>query len=139
MRGCHVTIEPDKVTACPSWGTGWEKILDHMDQQITMQLKVIGLILPLKRQFPYSQVVRVGKVSRQAWWSIGVVGSPKQVIRAIFSAGTVHLERMSGKGHIYDIWVTVKGGKTIKLRAATPDMANEIERECKQRLGLSKT
>ncbi|MFC2000818.1 hypothetical protein ACFLXE_08740 [Chloroflexota bacterium] len=139
MRGCHVTIEPDRVIACPSWGTGWEKILDQTEQQITVQLKVIGFRLPLKRQFPYSQVVRVGKASRQAWWSRGLAGSPKQVIRAIFSAGTVHRGRMSGKGHIYDIWVTVKGGKTIKLRAATIDMANEIERECKQRLGLSKT
>ena len=139
MGDGSITIEPYRVIVRPTWGTGWETVLDHMDQQITMQLKAIGFGLPLKRQFPYSQVVRVGKVYRQAWWSRGLAGSPKQAIRAIFSAGTVHRGRMSGKGHVYDIWVTVKGGKTIKLRAATLDMANEIEGECKQRLGLSET
>jgi hypothetical protein len=47
---------------------------------------------------------------------------------------------MPDKGWMYDILMTVEEGKTIKIGTVkSPDIASEIERESRQRLGLSET
>lgn len=50
-------------------------------------------------------------------------------------------QEMPQKGWRYDVLVTAKGGRR-PLKLGTPksvDTANEIERECRRRLGLQKT
>ncbi|GAG30268.1 unnamed protein product, partial [marine sediment metagenome] len=64
MDNANLTVDAERVTFRPRLGTGWETVLNHMDREITMQFKVIGLRLPLKRRVPYSEVVRIGSVSK---------------------------------------------------------------------------
>jgi hypothetical protein len=47
---------------------------------------------------------------------------------------------MPDKGWMYDILITVEKGNTIRIgKVKSPNVANEIERESRQRLGLSET
>ena len=144
MGDGSITIEPHRIIVRPAWGTGWETILDHMDQQITMQLKAIGLRLPVRRRFSYSQVIRVRRFFRQAWWSHGIFGharSPKEIFFALWH-GSIHVtERtpMPLRGFRYDVLVAVDGGKAIRLGTVNSlDVAKEIEQQCQQRFGLTK-
>jgi len=133
MSDTNYRIEPDKITIHPQWGTGWLTILDQIRQQIVTQLCVLRLKLPLRRQFPYSQIVGVATVCRESWWSriwlAHSIGNPKEP------------SPMPNKGWVYDLLVTVKGSrKPIEIGTVkSPDTASNLVEECRQRLGLSET
>jgi len=133
MSDTNYKVEPDKIIIHPQWGTGWQTVLDQRSQEITMQLCILGLKLPLRRKLPYSQVRHIATVSRETWWS--------RVWLEHSIANPQERSPMPHRGWVYDILMTVKGGKKpIKIGTVkSPDIASEIEREVKQRLGLAET
>jgi hypothetical protein len=133
MGNVNYRVEPHSITIRPYLGTGWETVLNQMDREVAMQLKLLGLRLPVRRRFSYSQVARVATVCRETWWSRiwleWSIGNPEE------------RSPMPDKGWRYDILLAVEGGKK-PIRIGTvksPDIASEIERESRQRLGLSET
>ena len=128
-------IEPDSITISPSLGTGWATVVDQTRQEIRMQLKLLGLPLPLRRRFLFSQVARVRAVSRPEW---GYESRASEAVDADIDL----------RGFRFDLLMTIRGGKTLKLgsfmatyddyidRSIATKPALEIEREMTQRLGL---
>jgi hypothetical protein len=141
MSNANCRVEPYSITIHPHLGTGWETVLNQMDQEITMQLKLLGFRLPLRRRFPYSQVVRIGTVCRESWWSWALTPLSGWFGHSLLGGGRPERTAMPTKGWRHDILVTLKSGrKPIKIGTVkSPDIANEIERESRRRLGLSET
>ena len=132
MSNANYRVEPHSITIRPHLGTGWETVLNQMDQEVAMQLKVLSFRLPLRRRVPYSRVVQVATVCRESWWSRiwleHSIGNPEE------------RSPMPDKGWMYDILITVEKGKTIRIGTVKSlNAASEIERESRQRLGLSET
>lgn len=143
MSKANHTIRPERITISPYLKIGWGTVLDQMDQQVNMQLSVLGLRLPLKRRFTFTQVVHVNKVFRQAWWSHGLFGmasslNPLEIIRTLWEIQDIGKTHVPIRGFRYDILVVIQGGKSIKLGTVkSPEVANQIERECRLRFRLS--
>ena len=142
MGDADVTIEGGKIALHPHGRTGWETVLNQMDRHITMQLKVVGLRLPLKRRIPFPQVVRVASLCRESWWSrYGTGGGnwpafPGPGGEPLIITNPTRLP-MPDKGWRYDILLTAKGGKTIKIGTVkSAVLASEVEPECRERQGL---
>ena len=139
MTNVNYRVEPDRITIYPHWGTGWQTVLNHLKQEIVMRPCFLWFKLALRRQFPYSQIVGVATVCRETWWSgilTGIGGTEDAMAKPNLARSPMAFE-----GIVYDILVTVKGGKK-PIRIGTlksPDIASEIEREARQRLGLSET
>jgi hypothetical protein len=133
MSDTNYRVEPDRITIYPRWGTGWSTVLDQTRQQITMRLCILGGKLPLRRRVPYAQVGQISTICRETWWSriwlAHSIGNPKEP------------SPMPNKGWVYDLLVTVKGGrKPIRVGAVkSPDTASNLAKECRRRLGLSET
>ncbi|MBM4463064.1 MAG: hypothetical protein FJ012_06960 [Chloroflexi bacterium] len=142
MGDDDATIEGGKIVLRPHRRTGWETVLNQSDRHITMQLKVFGLRLPLKRRIPFSQVVRVARFSRESWWSRYGTGGGNWPAFPGPGGGPVIITNpsrlpMPDKGWRYDILLTVRRGKTIKIGTVkSAVLANEVEQECRERLGL---
>jgi len=115
-----------------------------MDQQITMQFKAIGLRLPVKRRFSYSQVTQINRFSRQAWWSHGILGkvtsiNPLHIYETISAMYDSERTPMPLRGFRYYIVVIIRGGKAIRLGPVNSlDVAKEIEQQCQQRFGFTR-
>ena len=133
MSNANCRVESHSITIRPHLGTGWETVLNQMDQEIIMQLKVLGLRLPLRRRVSYAQVGQISTICRETWWSriwlAHSIGNPKEP------------SPMPNKGWVYDLLVTVKGSrKPIRIGAVkAPDTASNLVEECRRRLGLSET
>lgn len=142
MGDANVTIDSEKVILRPHGRTGRETVLNQMDRQIAIQLKVVGLRLPLKRRVPYAQVVRVASVCRESWWSRYGTGGGNWPVFPGPGGGPLIITNpsrlpMPDKGWRYDILLTVERGKTTKIGTVkSAVLADEVERECRERLGL---
>ena len=141
MSDANYKVEPHSITIRPYLGTGWETVLRQMNQEVAMQLKLLGLRLPLRRRFPYSQVVQIATVCRESWWSWALTPLSGWFGHSLLGGGRPERTAMPTKGWRHDILVTLKSGrKPIKIGTVkSPDIANEIERESRRRLGLSET
>jgi len=139
----NVTIEGGKIVLRPHGRTGWETVLNQMDRQIAMQLKVVGLRLPLKRRVRYGQVVRVASVCRESWWSRYGTGGGNWPVFPGQGSGPLIITNpsrlpMPDEGWRYDILLTVERGKTIKIGTVkSAVLGDEVERECSERLSLA--
>ena len=96
-----------------------------------MQLQSFCVRLPIKLRIPYSQVADVAAVSREGWWS------------RVGAAGDFHAEeigehpQMPTRGWRHDILMTLRGGKTVKIKTVNSlGAAREIEQQLRHRLGL---
>jgi hypothetical protein len=120
-------------------GTGWETVTSPVDRQIVMHLKVLGLGLPVRRRIPYSQIVRLATVCRESWWSRALTPISGSFGRGVTSgAGPPERTVMPSKGWRFDITITLKGGKTVKIKTvASPEVAEAMERQVRRSLGLS--
>lgn len=98
----------------PRWGTGWETVLNHLQQEITMQFKLFGLRLPLRRRIAYAEVKRVLHIERRG---LGLGG-----------------EHMWLR---YDTCVVTGDGRPVTIASFKPaDTAPNLEGELKYRLNL---
>ena len=138
MKDGSLLVDASTVTVHPRLGTGWEITLNQIDRQISMQLKVFWIRLPLKRRIPYSLIERVGTVCRDSWRSRKDQALPGWVGIAFFGIGSFSTRtEMPTEGWRYDVLVTSKGGKTVKLATVKdPDTANGIEQKLRQRFGI---
>jgi len=130
-RGGEWTIHPHRET-------GWETVVSGTDREINMRLKFLHLDLPLRRRIPYSEVVRVATICREAWWSRALTPISGSFGRGVTSGGG-RPERtvMPSKGWRYDVSLTLKGGKTVKIKTVdSPDIAADIELQLKREVGL---
>jgi len=135
MSDTNYRVEPDRITIYPHWGTGWLTVFHQIRQQITMQFCILWFKLPLRRKVPYSQIE---KVSSYCWSSASAGGGGWLAILLLRMGSPRARREMPTKGWRYDILMTVKGGETIKIGTDDSlDVADEIERECRRRLGLS--
>lgn len=111
-------VEADKITVRPHL-IGWEIIFDQTNQQVTMQFEVFRLKLPLRRQFPFSEVAGVAAAFRicsgYGWTSAETV-EPYLGVR-------------------FDLLMTIKRGKKIRIGSGTSN-GEYIARELRHRVGL---
>jgi hypothetical protein len=127
------------MTISPHFGFGWQTSIPHQDGEVTRQLRLFSLGLPIKQRIAHSDVVRVSSVCRESWWSRtgGFLVFPRNL--ASSGEGT-RLDRtpMPTKGWRYDILMALKGGKTMKVETVkSPDAAKEVEQQLRRRLGLA--
>jgi len=128
----------DLWTIGPQKGTGWEAVVSGTDRQVRMHFKFLGLDLPVRRRIPYSEVVRVATICREAWWSRALTPISGSFGRGVISGGG-RPERtvMPSRGWRYDVVMTLKGGQTIKVKTVdSPDAAAGIELQLKRMTGL---
>ncbi len=125
-------------TIRPHLGIGWQTIVDQAHGEVTMQYRLFCLGLPFKRRIPHSDVVRVAAISRESWWSRagGYLVFPRNL--ASSGVGTrVDRTPMPTKGWRYDILMTLKSGKTIKIETVKSlHTAKEMELLLRAILGL---
>ena len=119
-----------RMTIRPHLGIGWQTTIDQADREVTMQLRLFCVSLPIKRKIPYSQVVGVASICREAWWSRIPDGH-------FYPELTQEHTPMPTRGWRNDILMTLRGGKTVKIETVTSlDVAREIEQELRQMIGL---
>lgn len=130
-----------RMTIRPRIGTGWETSVVQPHGEVTMQLRLLGVALPIKRRIPRSDVVRVASICRESWWSRA--GGHLVFPRNLASSGEgtrVDRTPMPTKGWRYDILMTLKGGKTIRIETVrSPLAAKEVEQQLRHRVGLPET
>ena len=119
----------------PRLGTGWETTVDDSRQEVRLQFRLLGLTLPVRRRVPFSDVARVGVMSRESWWSRAGMwpgGDP-----ALVPLGESSRAEMPAKGWRYDIEMTEKGGRTTRVVTLKPsDDAFALADQLRQRVGL---
>ena len=124
----------------PHLGIGWQTTSDQAHREVTMQLRLFRVALPIKRRIPYSEVVRVAAVSRDSWWSWSLVPISGWFGHSLVGGGRGERTEMPGKGWRYDILMTLKGGKTIKIETVkSTHTAKEMEQQLRHRVGLPET
>jgi hypothetical protein len=122
----------------PRLGTGWETTVNDLTREVWLQFKILGLALPMKKRVPFSEVVRVAVVCTESWWSRGrgFLVYPRNLAS---SGPGSRLDRtpMSAKGWRYDLLMTQKGGRTIKIDTVkSSHTADDLAGQLRQRLGL---
>jgi len=109
-------VDPQVMVIRPRLGTGWETTVNDLTQEVCLRFKVLGLALPVKKRVPFSQMVHVAVVCRMSYWSRGrgFLVYPRNLAS---SGPGSRLDRtpMSAKGWRYDLLMTQKGGRTIKI------------------------
>jgi hypothetical protein len=122
----------------PGFGTGWETTVGDSKQEARMRFKVLGLPLPLTRRVPFSEVGHVAVVCRESWWSR--TGGPLVFPRNLASSGPgTRPDRMPmpARGWRYDLLLTQKGGRKIKVVTLKPsDDAYAMAAQLRRRVGL---
>jgi hypothetical protein len=123
----------------PRLGTGWEITVDDLTREVRLQVKFLGLALPVKRRIPFSKVAHVAVVCRESWWSRagGPFGNVQGFIMFGIASGNEPREPMPTKGWRYDLLMTEKGGRTTRLEVLkSPDAANGLATQLRRRVGL---
>jgi hypothetical protein len=123
----------------PRLGTGWETTVDDLSREIRVRFKLLGLPLPFQKRFPFSEVARVAVVCRDSWWSRagGPFGNVQSFI--MFGIGSLNQPReaMPTKGWRYDLLMTQRGGRTIRLQVLkSSSTADELAGQLRQRIRL---
>lgn len=77
---------------------GWKTVIDTNSREIRMQLTILFVGLPLRRRFPFSDVVRA-----------------EQVCKDVTVEEYVGQGSRKHEGFQYDVLVTLRGGRTITL------------------------
>jgi len=130
----------------PRLGTGWETTVDDLSREIRVRFKLLGLPLPFQKRFPFSEVARVAVVCRDSWWS--QAGDPWGFVQNLVMFGIGSLphraedllhERtpMPTKGWRYDLLMTQRGGRTIRLQVLkSSSTADGLAGQMRQRIRL---
>lgn len=138
--------DPQVMVIRPRLGTGWEITVDDLTREGWLQFKLLGLILPIKKRIPFSEVVRLAVVCRESWWSRA--GDPWGFVQTLvmFRIGSLphraedllhERTLMPTKGWRYDLLMTQKGGRTIKIETVkSSHTADELAGQLRQRFGL---
>jgi len=128
-----------EVHSRPSWGTGWEAVLDHEQREIRMRFRFLGLPLPLKRSIPYSDVVRVSaakEATSASRWRYRISGFEPMW------AGIWHFQRRGGRPHVagwtLHMVIAIREKKPIRLRTTfrSPRDAKDFARQLGERMGV---
>ncbi len=126
------------MTIRPHLGIGWQTTVDRASSEVAMQLRLFRWGLPIRRRIARAEVVRIAAVSRESWWSRA--GGYMVFPRNLASSGEgTRPDRMPmpTKGWRYDILMTLKAGKTIKIDTVkSPQIAKDLERRLRGLLGL---
>ena len=138
MSTAACQIDPDRIILRPHGLAGWVTVLNHADREITMQFRILGVRLPLRRRIPYSEVVRVVLTSR----ALGVTRTGSRHGRREIRGSLAGLiswgrEEMADRGAAHDLMVTIRGGMTLKIGpifGAT--VAKDVETRFRHKLGL---
>jgi hypothetical protein len=122
----------------PRLGTGWETTVNDLTREVCLRFKLLGLALPVKKRIPFSQVVHVAVVCRESWWSRGRGFLVYPWNLASSGPGSrVDRTPMSTKGWGYDLLMTQKGGRTIKIETLkSSHTADDLVGQFRRRLGL---
>jgi hypothetical protein len=124
-----------RMTIRPHLGIGWQTTVDQVRQEVTMQLRLFCMKLPVKRRIPYSDVVHVAVVSREAWWTEYRI--PRGMPQDSFMSSTDGRGPLTTIGWRHDILMTLKGGRTIKIETVkSTQTAKGIEQQLRHRVGL---
>jgi len=131
-------VDPQVTVIRPRLGTGWETTIDDSNREVRLRFRLFGLALPVKRTIPFSEVVHLAVVLTESYWSRGrgFLVYPRNLASA--GPGT-RLDRtpQSTAGWRYDLLMTQKGGRTIRIdRVKSSDAADELAGQLRQRLGL---
>lgn len=137
MSAAH-EVNPQVIVIHPFLGTGWEIAVDDSTREVRLQLKLLGLALPVKRSVPFSEVVHLAVVLTESYWSRGrgFLVYPRNL--ASSGPGT-RLDRTpwSTAGWRYDLLMTQRGGRTIRIgRVKSSPVADELAGQLRRRLGL---
>ena len=119
----------------PCMGTGWETAVDESRRELRLRFKLLGLPLPVRKRVPFSDVTRVGVMSRESWWSRAGMwpGGDSALVPFGFSSRA----DMPTRGWRYDIVMTEKGGRTTKVVTLKPSHdAYAMAAELGRRVGL---
>jgi len=125
------TIDSDKIAFHPQWGMGWETTLNHADQYITMQRKVLGLKMPFKRKIPFNSIAKAFTRARP-------LRRNKAGARAAqMSKRPLHTLR---EGWAFDFFITPAGGREVRIGTLKhSDPWPDIEAQLRRSLGLEET
>jgi hypothetical protein len=123
----------------PRLGTGWEITVDDQTREVCLRFKVLGLPLPVKKRIPFSDVVHLAVVLTYSWWSRGR-GFLVYPWNLGSSGPGSRLDRtpMSTTGWGYDLLMTQKGGRTVKIETLkSSHAADELAGHLRRKLGFS--
>ena len=124
-----------RMTIYPHLGIGWQTTVDQVHREVTMQLRLFCVKLPIKRRIPYSDVVHVAVACREAWWTERK--TPRGIPQDSFMSSTDGRGPLTTWGWRHDILMTLTGGTTIKIETVrSPRTAKEIEKQLRHRIGL---
>jgi hypothetical protein len=122
----------------PGLGTGWETTVDDSKQEVRMRFRVLGLPLPVGKRLSFSEVSHVSVLCRESWWSRtgGFLVFPRNL--ASSGPGTrPDRTPMPTRGWRYDLLMTRKGGRTVKIVTLRPsDAAYDTAAQLRHRVGL---
>jgi hypothetical protein len=122
----------------PRLGTGWEITVDDLTREVRLQVKFLGLALPVRKRIPFSEVAHLSVVLTESYWSRGRGFLVYPWNMASAGPGT-RLDRtpMSTAGLRFDLLMTQKGGRAIRIeRLKSSQAADELAGRLRQRLGL---
>jgi hypothetical protein len=131
-------VGPQPMVVHPRLGTGWETTINDSTRVVCLQFKFLGLALPVRKRIPFSDVVHLAVVLTYSWWSRGrgLLVYPWNM--ASSGPGT-RLDRTppSTAGWRYDLLMTQKGGRTIKIETLkSSHAADDLTGQLRRRLGL---
>ena len=120
LRDLIVTLNPQRVEVTPK--TGWEIIADKSRQEITMQVRFLGLRLPWKYRYPFSRVVAINGVTSNLWQEMWVpisggggpgAGMPTETLT---EHGAARKRKQAiDLGIIHRIVITIESAEPIKI------------------------
>lgn len=123
----------------PRLGTGWETTVHDLTREVRLRFKLLGLPLPIKKKILFSEVVHVAVVCRESWWSRA--GGPFGNVQGFLMFGIASVneprEPMPTKGWRYDLLMTQKGGRTIRLEVLKSSRAaDDLVGQLRHKVGL---
>ena len=140
------SVANTRLVISPRLGTGWETVVDDLSREVRLQFKLVGVVLPVKRRIPFSEVAHLAAFCRESWWSRA--GDSWGFVQALVMFGIGSLPHRAEdllhertpvptKGWRYDLLMTQKGGRTIRLEVLkSSHAADELVGQLRRRIGL---